>query len=84
MMADGELAPLVLERRLAAPGPQPGPSFCLPLTAAERTVLRGRRLSACGQPLLLQLPRGAALRPGEWLAMADGLPLVLVLLSVLA
>ena len=78
MMADGELTPVVLEWRLAAPGPQPGPSLCLPLTAAERMVLRGRRLSACGLPLLLQLPRGAALRPGEWLAMADGLPLVLV------
>jgi urease accessory protein len=44
----------------------------LPLTAAERVSLRGRRRCACGTELLLQLPRGAALQPGEWLGPAEG------------
>jgi urease accessory protein len=42
------------------------------LTAEERSRLRGLRHSCCGQDLLLQLPRGEALRPGEWLAASDG------------
>lgn len=72
--------PLVLERRLglhpeAAPAPE---QLRLDLTADERTRLRGRRQSTCGHPLLLQLPRGDALEPGEWLAGADGAPLVQV------
>ncbi|MFM7266492.1 MAG: urease accessory protein UreE [Cyanobium sp.] len=50
----------------------------LPLTADERTRLRGRRTSLCGRPLLLHLPRGEALRPGEWLAPAGDGPLVRV------
>ena len=29
----------------------------LPLTAEERTVLRGRRSTACGREVLLQLPQ---------------------------
>lgn len=75
-------SPLLLTRRLgadcgsAAEG-SPG-SLRLPLAAEERTRLRGRRLSRCGRPLLLQLPRGEALRPGEWLAPAQGGPLVRV------
>lgn len=44
----------------------------LPLCADQRTSLRGRRRSACGRELLLQLPRGAALKPGEQLVNADG------------
>ncbi len=32
--------------------------------------MRGRRRSGCGLELLLQLPRGEALEPGEWLAAA--------------
>ncbi len=68
------LAPLLLEQRLghdpqAAAGPA---SLRLPLTAQERTSLRGRRSSACGRALLLQLPRGAALEPGEWLGGPGG------------
>jgi urease accessory protein len=44
----------------------------LPLTAHQRTSLRGRRRSACGSDLVLQLPRGAALAAGEWLAPEAG------------
>lgn len=35
-------------------------------------------MSGCGRELLLQLPRGQALEPGEWLAQEDGLALVQV------
>lgn len=42
----------------------------LALTAQERTSLRGRRRTVCGLDVLLQLPRGAALEPGELLASA--------------
>ncbi len=66
--------PLLLEQRLgrdpkAAAAAAP---LRLPLTAHERTSLRGRRCSACGRALLLQLPRGAALVPGEWLGGPGG------------
>ena len=37
----------------------------LPLSADQRTVLRGRRRTACGRDLLLQLPRERALTPGD-------------------
>ncbi len=50
----------------------------LALTAEERSRLRGHRLSCCGRDLLLQLPRGEALAPGEWLAGEDGVALVQV------
>ena len=43
----------------------------LPLTADERTVLRGRRCTPCGRELLLQLPRDGAMQPGDLLL--DGL-----------
>jgi len=43
----------------------------LSLSADQRTSLRGHRRSDCGQDLLLQLPRGTALQPGEWLLCAD-------------
>ncbi len=67
-------SPLLLSRRLGAaetaapPDRQP---LRLALGAEERTRLRGLRHSLCGRALLLQLPRGAALRPGEWLAPPD-------------
>ncbi|MCX5945616.1 MAG: urease accessory protein UreE [Cyanobacteria bacterium] len=48
------------------------------LTADQRTSLRGHRVSACGRDLVLQLPRGAALQPGEWLSTASGDGLVRV------
>jgi urease accessory protein len=44
----------------------------LALAAEERTRLRGLRHSVCGRALLLQLSRGEPLRPGEWLAPAQG------------
>jgi urease accessory protein len=50
----------------------------LALGAEQRTGLRGLRHSSCGRALLLQLPRGAALVPGELLAPAEGEPLVQV------
>ena len=68
---------LLVERRRPDPGAD---ALALALTAQERTSLRGRRRSLCGRDLLLQLPRGASLEPGELLAAApDGAgPLVRV------
>jgi urease accessory protein len=63
--------PIVLERRLGLVQPPPAAAILqLPLSADQRSSLRGHRRSACGRDLLLQLPRGAALEPGE--ALADG------------
>jgi urease accessory protein len=76
--------PLVLVRHLRhgeAPGPEPAaadPPLQLLLQADERTSLRGHRRSACGRDLLLQLPRGAALEPGDRLAAEAGGPVVMV------
>jgi urease accessory protein len=75
--------PLLLTRRLAAAGLRPASDpgatpLRLALAAEERTRLRGLRHSVCGRALLLQLPRGEPLRPGEWLAPAEGPPLVRV------
>jgi urease accessory protein len=50
----------------------------LALTADERTRLRGLRHGRDRRAVLLQLPRGEALRPGEWLAAEDGLALARV------
>jgi urease accessory protein len=58
---------------LALPAP-----LRLPLDADQRTSLRGHRRSACGRDLVLQLPRGAALQPGELLRSDDGAVLVQV------
>lgn len=77
------LASLVLVHRLA-PGERGGERgggvepLRLLLTADQRTSLRGHRVSACGRDLVLQLPRGAALQPGEWLSTASGDGLVRV------
>lgn len=46
-------------------------SLQLPLTAEQRTALRGRRRSRCGEDLLLQLPREGPLQPGD--RLMDGL-----------
>jgi len=72
--------PLVLNRRLgvATPDECSNAHLRLVLSAEERTRLRGHRRSSCGQDLLLQLPRGPALEPGEWLAQEDGVALVQV------
>jgi len=69
-----EQAPILLVERLAdlVPPPVDLASLQLLLAADERTSLRGHRRSACGRDLLLQLPRGAALRPGERLLSDDG------------
>jgi len=72
--------PLPLSRRLGvAPPSRIAPhTFVLSLSAEERGRLRGHRRSDCGRDLLLQLPRGEALDPGEWLAQEDGVALVRV------
>jgi urease accessory protein len=69
--------PLLLCRRLPVSAPVAG-ALRLALGAERRTGLRGLRHSSCGRALLLQLPRGAALVPGELLAPAEGEPLVQV------
>jgi len=76
---ENSLASLVLVHRLA-PGERGGDSETLRLllTADQRISLRGHRVSACGRDLVLQLPRGAALQPGEWLSTASGDGLVRV------
>ena len=76
---ENSLASLVLVHRLA-PGERGGgmEPLRLLLTADQRTSLRGHRVSACGRDLVLQLPRGAALQPGEWLSTASGDGLVRV------
>ena len=67
-------SPLLLSRRNLAPpgGAAISAALSLPLSAEQRTRLRGRRVSGCGLELVLQLPRGEALQPGEWLAGASG------------
>ncbi len=78
---DRSATPLQLERRVPADAPElgdsdqgggGGPVLHLALSAHQRTSLRGRRRSSCGQELLLQLPRGPALEPGERLLPLDG------------
>ena len=66
---------IVLERRCAGGDPPPldaDQALQLPLTAEQRTVLRGRRQTPCGRDVLLQLPRDAALQPGDRLTDAVG------------
>jgi len=70
---------VTLVERLAPSDPRQLPLLQLPLDADQRTSLRGHRRSACGRDLVLQLPRGAALQPGERLLSADGALQVLVL-----
>ena len=73
--------PIVLVERVAAAevaAAEDLPQLELPLAADQRTSLRGQRRSACGRSLLLQLPRGTALQPGELLRSADGATLVRV------
>lgn len=72
--------PLLLSRRLGVSPPAKcaEETLRLALTAEERSRLRGHRRSSCGRDLLLQLPRGEALEPGEWLADEEGVALVQV------
>ena len=81
-MEERTAEPMVLTGRAPAPvgdgDTAAGPLLVLELSADERTRLRGHRRSRCGRDLLLQLPRGSALEPGEWLADAAGTPRVRV------
>ena len=59
---------IVLDHRLLSEEPLPDATLAvmeLPLSADQRTVLRGRRRTACGREVLLQLPRERALVPGD-------------------
>ena len=63
-------AVIVLEHRLSTKSSSESsalPSLQLPLTAEQRTVLRGRRRARCGRDWLLQLPREGPLQPGDQL-----------------
>jgi urease accessory protein len=44
----------------------------MPLAADQRCSVRGHRFSQCGRSLVLQLPRGEALQPGDRLISDDG------------
>ena len=61
---------VVLEQRLQ--NSSATATLQLPLTAEERTVLRGRRTTSCGRPVLLQLPRVGSLQPGDLLGDQSG------------
>ncbi len=50
----------------------------LPLSAQERTKLRGLQKTACGLDVLLQLPRTGPLLPGEILIGTNEFPVVKV------
>ena len=65
-------AVIELVQRLPSPaaGAEESTGLQLPLTAEQRTVLRGRRRTLCGCDVLLQLPRDGALQPGDWLTDA--------------
>lgn len=67
-------AVIELMRRLPSPaaGAEEPTGMQLPLTAEQRTVLRGRRRTLCGRDVLLQLPRDGALRPGDRLTDESG------------
>ncbi|CAI8170367.1 MAG: urease accessory protein UreE [Prochlorococcus sp.] len=69
---------IVLNQRLASVDSDSDIHLRLPLTAEERTRLRGRRCTACGRDVLLQLPREGPLHPGEFLAGENGEPKVRV------
>jgi len=70
---DAEAIPLLTQRCPAgARGPVHDAALRLALAADDRTRLRGHRRCLGGQAVLLQLERGAPLRPGEWLGSGDG------------
>ena len=71
-MVDDPSESLRLLRRQAVRPEGLAQHWRLPLQAHERSQLRGRRLCQDGQEVLLQLPREAPLRPGEWLLPAPG------------
>ncbi len=64
---------IVLDHRLLSEEPLPDATPAameLPLSADQRTVLRGRRRTVCGRDVLLQLPRERPLTPGDRLTDA--------------
>jgi len=63
-------AVVVLEQRLQKSSATA--TLQLPLTAEERTVLRGRRTTSCGRPVLLHLPRQGSLQPRAFLGVESG------------
>jgi len=62
-------AVIVLVKRIALD--QSVLTLQLPLTAEQRSVLRGRRQTSCGREVVLQLPRDGALKPGDQLTDAQ-------------
>ena len=58
---------LIVLERLHGQQPAPPQALLLPLTAEQRTALRGRRRTLCGREVLLQLPRQGPLEPGDLL-----------------
>ncbi len=58
--------PLVLTRKVSRVEKES--YLILALSAENRTKLRGRRTTICGQQVILQLPRSGFLFPGEVLA----------------
>ena len=62
-------AVIVLVKRIALD--QSALTLQLPLTAEQRSVLRGRRQTSCGREVVLQLPRDGALKPGDQLTDAQ-------------
>ena len=62
-------AVIVLVKRLEPD--QAAVTLQLPLTAEQRSVLRGRRRTSCGREVVLQLPRDGALQPGDQLTDAQ-------------
>ena len=69
-------AVVVLEQRLQ--NRSATATLHLPLTAVERTLLRGRRTTSCGRSVLLQLPREGSLQPGDLLVDQSGSTIVVV------
>ena len=65
------ITPPVFRRHHPGPPPALAPCWQLPLTAEERSRCRGRRRCAGGEEVLLQLPRGEPLLPGQWLCSDD-------------
>ena len=55
-----------------------GDFLLLPLSAQERTKLRGLKKTKCGLDVLLQLPRTGHLLPGEILMGENEFPLIKV------